>query len=657
MPRDSVKLTEEDGMSLIKQLWLAIALLMLIAFGGSFLVSSISAKSYLEEQLALKNLDNANSLASVLGSMPKDPVEIGLLLSSQFDLGNYEWIRLTGPRGEVIDEHISDALEPGAPAWFRRLLHIEVAPGVAQVQDGWKQFGTLEIASDTRFAYSSLWAGSTRLLGWFLAASLLAGLAGTLLLRMILRPLDDVVTQAEAIGARRFITTREPGTLEFQTVVRSMNLLAKRVRQMLEEESQRLDSLRREAHYDQVSGLLNRGHFVARVQSVLQREDASSEGVLLIARIRDLNDLNRSVGWAVMDGLIRRFADSLRAMAPEGEEWDFGRLNGSDFAVLAPAAADAQALARAVHGSMAMISRELQISQVCHMPTAATAYHFGEKPGDVLSRLDAALAAAAGGDEVQLAVAGNVPSGARAAGGDLAHWRRSLDVALSGDNVKLLSFPVIDAAGGLLHGECVARLRTSPDGDWLAAGEFMPWVSRLGFGPRLDEVVVGLALERLRAGADALCVNLSAQAMGDPLVLHRIAGLLAAEPSVSGRLWLEVPEHGVFQNLEQFRVLCALFKPSGCRLGIEHVGHEVSRIGELHDLGLDYMKIDASFVQGVEQNAANQVFLRGLAIIAHSIGMRAIGEGARTDAEIRSLRELGFDGVTGPAVTAGTGAA
>jgi EAL domain-containing protein (putative c-di-GMP-specific phosphodiesterase class I) len=51
------------------------------------------------------------------------------------------------------------------------------------------------------------------------------------------------------------------------------------------------------------------------------------------------------------------------------------------------------------------------------------------------------------------------------------------------------------------------------------------------------------------------------------------------------------------------------------------------------------------------------VFLRGLAIIAHSIGMRAIGEGARTDAEIRSLRELGFDGVTGPAVTAGTGAA
>ena len=70
----SLILTEDDGMSLIRQLWLAIALLMAIGFGGSFLVSSLSAKNYLEEQLALKNLDNANSLASVLGQMSKDPV-------------------------------------------------------------------------------------------------------------------------------------------------------------------------------------------------------------------------------------------------------------------------------------------------------------------------------------------------------------------------------------------------------------------------------------------------------------------------------------------------------------------------------------------------------------------------------------------------------
>ena len=77
----------------------------------------------------------------------------------------------------------------------------------------------------------------------------------------------------------------------------------------------------------------------------------------------------------------------------------------------------------------------------------------------------------------------------------------------------------------------------------------------------------------------------------------------------------------MFQSLENFRILSALLKPVGCRIGIEHVGHQVAHIGELHDLGLDYLKIDASFVQNIDQNQANQVFLRGLAIIAHSTGI------------------------------------
>ena len=90
-------------MSLIKELWLAIALVMLIAFGGSFLVSSLSAKTYLQEQLLLKNIDNATSLASTLSQLPKDPVTVELLISSQFDAGHYQYIRLVDPQGPSND--------------------------------------------------------------------------------------------------------------------------------------------------------------------------------------------------------------------------------------------------------------------------------------------------------------------------------------------------------------------------------------------------------------------------------------------------------------------------------------------------------------------------------------------------------------------------
>jgi len=104
-------------MSLIKQLWLATAVLMLVAFSGSFLVSSLSAKAYLEEQLLIKNLENATALASTLSQMPKDKVTLELLISSQFDAGHYESIRLADPYGNLIVERVKrqgELLEPDA---------------------------------------------------------------------------------------------------------------------------------------------------------------------------------------------------------------------------------------------------------------------------------------------------------------------------------------------------------------------------------------------------------------------------------------------------------------------------------------------------------------------------------------------------------------
>ncbi|MCG3171125.1 MAG: hypothetical protein CALGDGBN_02712 [Pseudomonadales bacterium] len=640
-------------MSLTKQLWLAIALVMLIAFSGSLLVSSLSARAYLQEQLLLKNMDNAISLASTLSQMPKDEVTIELLIASQFDTGHYESIRLTDPAGNVIVERASDLRLDGAPGWFTRVFALRTTPGVAQVQDGWKQYGTLTLSSHARYAYRELWTSTVRLLAWFIVAAVLTGIAGTLLLRLILRPLDGIVQQAEAIGARRFITATEPATPEFRAVVRAMNALARRVRQMLEDESQRLEQLRREAHHDPVTGLLNRGHFMARLLTVLGREDEDARGALVIARLLDLNELNRRHGWPVMDALIRRFAKALEGMGPRDAEWVPGRLNGSDFALLAPGCDDAAELARRIQEALAMIAREFGLEEECGLPAASTIYRHGDQLGRVLARVDAALAIALerGSDSVEVA-----PSeqglGERERRVDLKVWHERFEHALNPSHVKLHSYPVMDATGRFLHNECVARMRLDRTSEWLHAGDFVPWLARLGNLPRLDDMVIDLAIERLQRGADDICINFSAQAMNDALLVHRMATRLGAAGEHASRLWIEVPEHGAFQHMERFRVLCALLKPLGCRIGIEHVGHQVSRIGQLHDLGIDYIKIDAAFVKGIDENQANQVFLRGLAMIAHSIGLSTLAEGVDSAAELRTLVELGFDGATGPAITA-----
>jgi EAL domain-containing protein (putative c-di-GMP-specific phosphodiesterase class I) len=83
---------------------------------------------------------------------------------------------------------------------------------------------------------------------------------------------------------------------------------------------------------------------------------------------------------------------------------------------------------------------------------------------------------------------------------------------------------------------------------------------------------------------------------------------------------------------------------------LEHYGHQFSQIGLLHDMGLDYLKVDSSFVRGIDNNAGNVAFLKGLCSIAHNIGLQVLAEGVATQAELAVLVSLGFDGATGPAI-------
>ena len=294
-------------MSLIKQLWLAIVVVMLTAFGASFVVSTLSARDYLQQELHRKNLDNANALALAMTQLPKDPTTLELLLAAQFDNSHYEFIRLVEPANKtvIIERSIDTAAiasaAPGsadaqAPAWFRALVPIRSEPARSLVSDGWTPFATLLLKSDPAFAYGSLWQGTLQLLSWFVAGALLIGALGSVLLRTLLRPLGRVVEQARAIGERRFISTDTPDTPEFAAVVTAMNTLSTRVRTMLEEESARLEGLRQAVQHDSVSGLLNREHFLAQVADTLESDTAPRHGALVIVRLTHLIQLNESLG-------------------------------------------------------------------------------------------------------------------------------------------------------------------------------------------------------------------------------------------------------------------------------------------------------------------------------------------------------------------------
>jgi len=56
-------------------------------------------------------------------------------------------------------------------------------------------------------------------------------------------------------------------------------------------------------------------------------------------------------------------------------------------------------------------------------------------------------------------------------------------------------------------------------------------------------------------------------------------------------------------------------------------------------------------IRDINKNEANKTLLRGLCMIAHSIGVIAIAEGVQNNDEINALKLLGIDGMTGPGIT------
>ncbi|HEY7775575.1 MAG TPA: EAL domain-containing protein [Kineobactrum sp.] len=640
-------------MSLFKQLWLAIIFLLILVFGGSFVVSSLSAKSYLEQQLYIKNMDNAGALALSLTQQETDPVMLELILSAQFDTGHYELVELRDPEGNIIASRRDTRPIDEAPRWFMQLLPIEVEPGYANVQSGWQQVGTLTLLSHSRFAYKELWESTQMLALVFFIAMIIAGLLGRYFLRIILRPLDGVIEQAEAIGERRFITIPEPYTTEFKRVVSAMNTLSERSRTILRQEASRLEKWQRDAHLDKLTGLLNREPFMQSLGTTLESDDVNATGTLVLVRLGGLADQNRAYGHKTIDRLLTDTGSALNRIAAQHGRWAASRLNGSDFALLAPRSIDVNAVVREVQGVLRTVIEARSMQHGVTLSCAATVFAPGDTVGSLMTRLDGGLASAEDTDasEAMIVYAGDVQ--VTPVREKMQYWQTIFEQALSKQNFSLASYPVVGVNRQMLHIEAPVRLNW--EGEQFAAGTFLPWINRLQLSGELDRRVIDLALKTIALNSQPLAVNLSAGALVEPSFLHWLGDRLGASGSDAGKLWLEVPESVAFRHLESFKKLCIRAKAFHCKVGIEHMGHQLAALGQLHDVGLDFLKVDASFIRNIDSNPANQTLMRTLCAVGHSIGLTIIAEGVQSSAEWEELLELGIDAATGPWITASHG--
>ncbi len=215
-------------------------------------------------------------------------------------------------------------------------------------------------------------------------------------------------------------------------------------------------------------------------------------------------------------------------------------------------------------------------------------------------------------------------------------------------------FVVYQPIVGMASGTCVAvealvRWR-HPERGIVPPVEFIGVAEETGLITALGEFVLREACWQLAAWRRALgalaprtvCVNLSrAQLLGGAFPAQVREALLASGLAPQ-HLQLEVTESLAAQDADVIAQLHQL-KAIGVSLALDDFGTGYSSLSSLHQLPVDLVKIDRSFVCQVESSTHHRVLIEATVMVAKSLGMSTVAEGIETAGQFAQLRALRCD--------------
>ncbi|TMN71487.1 GGDEF domain-containing protein [Pseudoalteromonas sp. S1727] len=636
----------KSKITLRQELWLGILVIIAVGFMSSVLISTYTAKQYFSSQLHLKNIDNANSLALMLSQLQKDPVELELLISATFDTGHYQRIELQNPLGEPLIKRVfSGKLDTTAPGWFHHFYHLQVQPGVAQVSDGWQQFGTLYLESHSQYTEQALWESAVRLFFSFFIVAIIACIASAYFLRKILRPLDDVVQQANALGDKRFIRSKVPRTYEFARLVSSMNLLSKRFSRIVKEDKKRLEEFRFKSQHDELTGLANREYFSATLEAQLQQSKEHAHGALFLFRVVNLDQISEQINRVEMVTFLRRFTQTLVAFLESNEdrfsENHIARISHTDFAVLVNDTDDIENLSSQVFKQHQVLLADYSHIELS-IPHSCSYIEREDSRFTLLKRVDNLLKAAVAEPTQQVQVNNNKQRNELFADAD--SWREAIEHALDNNDLDVLLYPVKSFSGKLLQNQVSLSLLLN--GELYRSGYYLQWAKRLKLLARLDWGLVKYLVKVFEQREDLklISVELSQETLLDDAALAAILTYLLAYPKLAEHICFDIRESLAVAELAIFKDFCMQVKSMGAKVALKRVGQGFSKIDKIHELGLEMIKIDSVYGHNISYSQDNQTFLRGLCSLAHSIGIKVIAEGVKSPEDQQTLKGIGFDG-------------
>ncbi|UVE67396.1 cyclic di-GMP phosphodiesterase [Burkholderia pyrrocinia] len=406
------------------------------------------------------------------------------------------------------------------------------------------------------------------------------------------------------------------------------------------------------ANTDVLTGLPNRHAISERIHVAIADENAASRGQvgILFLDLDNFKRVNDHYGHITGDRLLQDVSKVISGCLPAGAT--LARLGGDEFLVLfehgtrplleATAQIILERMRTPIHLGLMEIYTSCSIGIAMHpqhgdsletlVRSADTAMYVAKEEGKHTYRVFSL--------EMNQKVAKYM-------------WLdTNLRKALEEEQFVLHYQPVVDIATGEVHGaEALIRWQ-SPDRGLVAPIEFIRFAEESGLIAPLGRWVMRTAAAQAAAWKAKglgirIAVNVSARQLQDMNIVHQFSSILDGAGLKPGLLDIELTESCFIEDENSANGLMRQFRQLGAEIHLDDFGTGYSSLSQLSRLPLDAIKLDRTFITGIDRNPRSQALVRSVVSLAKALNFAVVAEGVETHAEADFLKQIDVDHAQG----------
>jgi diguanylate cyclase (GGDEF)-like protein len=534
-------------------------------------------------------------------------------------------------------EHLVESI------WAQRAIVTSLASGVTWGAGGFLLFPEHNVVHQVFLAFviSGLCAGAITTLSAIILAA-----RGFVILAALPLIIQFSISNTEFSVAMSIMSI-----LFVAMILFSAQRLNQTIRESLEFRYQRElaeQTMHYQAQYDDLTNLPNRRLFLSTLrQEMAKAERHQRYGAVFFIDLDRFKAVNDSLGHAIGDELLIEVAQKIAARLRR--EDTVARLGGDEFVVLLPevgidpegagthASMIADEIRRRFNSPFMIQGHEIHLT----ISVGIALFPGNVSAEDLLKFADVAMyrAKSEGRDGVRL-----FSNEMQDAVNQHRIIERGLREALANNQFELYFQGQYDADNRLVGAETLLRWN-HPERGVIVPGQFIEVAEQTGLIVPIGDWVLRSACEQLEALQNGLklAVNVSPRQFSDPEFVDRLQQVLqetGADPSL---LTLELTEGLAMANIRHSIDTMHQLKQLGIRFSVDDFGTGYSSLSYLHQLPIDELKIDQSFVRNISSTSENEVIVDTIIVMAKQLNLKIVAEGIESEDELAYLKQRQCD--------------